>query len=166
MQPTILVLNAIILAELEVGLGRHMAAIPPENINKFLTLFYVSYFAYDVALWATKTAAILFLSRVFPRVANSTWYNIALWGTHGLNTAWLIGTVFGTLFFCDPIEKNWKPEVEGKCGHIPTLMLGSAVSSVIIDMVILLLPLPKIWGLKLDIAKKSGLIGVFVVGYL
>ena len=166
MQPTIVVLNAIILSELDVGLGRHMDSISEEDLGVFLKLFYASYFSYDLALWATKTAAILFLSRVFPQRANGPWFNFALWGSLGINTAWLIGTVFGTLFFCDPFEKNWKPEVEGRCGDVPTLMLGSAVSSVIIDLIILLLPLPKIWGLKLDMAKRSGLVGVFVVGYL
>lgn len=165
-QPTIFALNAICLTELEYGMGRHIWVIPDDDVGIFLKLFWVSYFAYDLALWATKSAAILFLSRVFTRSANESWFNWAIWITHGLNTAWLLGTVFATAFFCDPIERNWNSDVDGHCGDTPTLMMGSAISSVIIDLIILLLPLPKIWRLKLDLAKRSGLMGVFVVGYL
>lgn len=164
--PTIFFLNGVCLAMIEYGLGRHIQTIPPENLETFLKIFWTSYFAYDLALFSTKFAAILFLSRVFPKRANATWFNWAIWITHGLNASWLVGTVLATAFFCSPIEKNWLPTIEGKCGNTPTLMMGSSISSVIIDLTILFLPLPKIWGLKMDIAKKSGLTGVFLLGYL
>lgn len=43
--------------------------------------------------------------------------------------------------------------------------MGSAIPSVLIDIIILVLPLPKLWHLKIDLARKIGLMTVFILGY-
>ncbi|RYP53517.1 hypothetical protein DL768_001554 [Monosporascus sp. mg162] len=57
--PTIFFLNGICLAMMEYGLGRHITTIPPEEMDTFLKIFFMSYFAYDLALSATKLAAAM-----------------------------------------------------------------------------------------------------------
>lgn len=55
--------------------------------------------------------------------------------------------------------------LEGKCGKNKTLWLGIAIPSAAVDFVILLLPLPKVWGLQVTIATKAGISLVFALGY-
>ncbi len=128
-------------------------------------LFYIVYYVYDITLFLAKTSALLFLSRLFPRHANPAWWNFALWTTYGLNIAWFLGICFGTAFMCKPLAKAWNPFLPGECGPTSALWIGSAIPSVAIDLIILLLPLPKIWTLKIGPAKKAGVLLVFILGY-
>jgi len=148
-----------------LGLGRHVWTLSEAELAKFLKLLYSIYFIYDIALFLTKTSALLFFSRVFPAYANANWFNHALRITHLLNLAWLIGIVFGTVFMCNPVEKGWNPFIPGQCGPTSALWIGSAVPSVAIDLIILALPLPKIWGLQMSRGRKIGLTFVFLLGY-
>lgn len=148
------------------GFGRHMDTLTLEEQKLFFKLLYVGDYVYDTALVLTKLSGLLFLSRIFPRHANSNLFNGVLYATYGLNAAWLIGAYFGTIFLCDPVEKGWNPFLqEGSCGLTTTLFLGSAIPSVVIDLIIMILPLPKIWGLRTTPGKKVGLITIFILGY-
>lgn len=154
-------------AMIDAGFGRHLEAlyVTPDKISYLSKMNWAGNFVYDIALFLSKIAALLFLARVFPRGANSKWFNWALWTTFGLNVAWLLGIIFGTIFFCWPISKNWNVTEPGHCGTQFDLLVGSAVPSVVIDLIILILPLPKLWQLRINRAKKIGLMGVFVLGY-
>ncbi len=151
---------------LDFGLGYHVPFVQESDIFTFLRLLWASYFLYDIALFLTKASALLFFSRLFPKHTNAPWFNWAIYVTHALNAAWLIAIIFGTIFMCDPVEKNWNPFVPGTCGPTNALWIGSAVPSVVIDLIILVLPLPKIWGLQMSRARKAGLTLVFILGYL
>lgn len=150
---------------IDLGLGRHIETLPSENVAKSLLVIYIVYFVYDTALVLTKASALLFFSRVFTRDVHRGWFNYAVWATHALNIAWWFGIVFATIFMCDPVAKNYQPDLPGRCGSTGALWIGSAVPSVAIDLVILLLPLPKIWGLQMSLAQRSGLVVVFLLGY-
>lgn len=154
-----------IVAMVHYGLGRRVAFVPEEDLPQFLKILFIGYFVYDVALAITKCSALLFFSRVFPRRQSPTWFNWALYTIHGLNVAWLVGIIFGTVFICQPVAKNWIPDMPGYCGPPSGLWIGSAVPSAFIDLLILLLPLPKIWSLQLTRVKRFGIIAVFMLGY-
>lgn len=151
---------------LDHGMGRHAWFLSESDLNIFLKLSFAINLVFDFCLFATKACALLFFNRVFPKRANAKWFNWAIWITHGLNFAWLVGIVIATFFLCQPLEKYWKPEVDGTCGDSASVHIGSALSSVFIDLCILLLPLPKIWGLQMSIVRKGGLMLVFLLGYL
>lgn len=46
-----------------------------------------------------------------------------------------------------------------------TLYLAGSVPSVLIDLVILILPIPKIWGLHASLSRKFAIILILVLGY-
>ncbi|KAI0973526.1 hypothetical protein F4678DRAFT_427025 [Xylaria arbuscula] len=163
--PTLLAQLSLIFHMISLGLGRHVNTLPPENVQAALLDLYVAYFVYDFTLFLTKTSALFFYHRVFVRRMHRTWFNYALWVVHFFNVSWLLGIVFGTIFMCDPVAKGYKPDLLGYCSPIGELWIGSAVPSVAIDLFILLLPVPKIWGLEISFAKKSGITVVFALGY-
>ncbi|KAI0383336.1 hypothetical protein F5Y04DRAFT_279044 [Hypomontagnella monticulosa] len=147
------------------GLGRHVWTVPPDELAVLLKLTWANYLLYDFALFCTKTSALLFFSRVFPKTVAGTWFNIALYVVHGINVCWLLGIIFGTVFMCDPVYKNWDVMAPGTCGPTSALWIGSAVPSVCIDLIILLLPMPQIWRLSMSGVRKVGISIVFLLGY-
>ncbi|KAI2890473.1 hypothetical protein CBS76997_6660 [Aspergillus niger] len=163
--PWILGLCGVAFAMGFYGLGHHAQFVDSKDLAIFLRLLYAVYYVYDIGLFFTKLSAILFLSRIFPWHANSKWFNYTIVATHCLNCAWLVGIIFGTTFMCNPVQKGWNPTLPGHCGTTSALWLGSAIPSVIIDLIILLLPVPKIWSLQMTTTRKLGIIGVFVIGY-
>jgi hypothetical protein len=152
-------------ALLQLGLGRHIQTLSPTNSLMTLKLIYIVYFMYDAAICTARASALLFFSRIFPRQVNTTLFNVMLWALHAFNVAWFIGIMFGTIFLCQPVSKNWNPAVPGACGPTTALWIGSAVPSVSIDLGILILPIPKIWGLQISLARKTGIATVFLLGY-
>lgn len=147
------------------GFGRHLLTLPMENLLRIAKNQFIVYFLYDAGLFFTKASALCFLKRIFPARASPAWFNISIWVGHSMNIAWLVGIVFGTLFMCVPIAKNWNTTLPGHCGSTSDLFIGSAVPSVIIDLFILILPLPRLWGLQTGLGRKIGIIAVFVLGY-
>ncbi|KAI1127083.1 hypothetical protein F5Y10DRAFT_243596 [Nemania abortiva] len=150
---------------LDNGFGRHAWALPEPQLVLVLKYVYAIYFIYTVNLALSKASALLFLSRVFPHHSRIEWFNIVVLITHALNIAWLIGFVIATILQCHPIEKNWKPWVQGTCSPTVDLCLVSAIPSVSIDPIILILPLPKVWRLHTTISRKCAVTFIFALGY-
>lgn len=142
--------------------------LPPQNREPFLKLLFVAYFISYLGLGLAKTSALFFYSRIFPRTASPTWFNVGVTFAHILNVAWLVGITFGTAFNCNPVAKNWDVTgtLPGKCGPSSSIWIASVVPSVFIDLVILIIPLPRIWSIKTSKSRKFGLTVVFVLGYL
>ncbi|KAI0181681.1 hypothetical protein GGR52DRAFT_584079 [Hypoxylon sp. FL1284] len=158
--------QALTLVTVHYGVGYHVWTLPAENVAMIFRIIFAIYLTYDTALFLAKASALLFLSRVFPDHANSLWFNVIRYIAHALNIAWLLGIVFGTFFMCDPVAKNWDIAITyGKCGSTTSLFIGSAVPSVAIDLIILVLPIPKIWGLQMNKARKLGITIIFLFGY-
>ncbi|KAK7224170.1 hypothetical protein V2G26_012173 [Clonostachys chloroleuca] len=155
----------IIVALVSNGLGRHLWALDGTQITTILKLLYAVYYVYDLCLTLTRACALFFFTRIFPSYGKWDWFSICVWVTHGLNIGWFVGIVIGTIVRCHPIAKNWIPTLDGYCGPNNSFYVGSAVPSVSIDLIILILPLPKVWALHTSAAKKIGICVVFALGY-
>ena len=73
---------------------------------------------------------------------------------------------FLILFSCDPREKNWEPDLPGKCINTSALGLASALWNVISDILIWILPLYAVWRLKIPTRKKLGICAIFATAFL
>lgn len=153
------------IAMVDAGFGKHATELGSSSVTFISKVNWAGNFVYDTSLCLSKVAAVLFLSRIFPRSTNSKWFNWALRGTFALNIAWYVGAVLGTVFLCIPISKNWAATEPGHCGTEFNLLMGSAISSVVLDLIILLLPLPKLWKLQIGTQRRVGLMIVFILGY-
>ena len=162
-QPFSISTNAIILYYISNGLGKHFDTVPPQKQVQGLEALFAVYFTYDFGISLAKTSALFFYSRVFtthdPRVR---W---ALWTTQGLVAAWLISILVSTVTLCIPVQKSWLPTISGHCENTQAVWLGSAVSSVVIDLIILLFPMPILWSLQITLGRKMLITGVLLCGY-
>ncbi|KAI1292424.1 hypothetical protein F5Y03DRAFT_21751 [Xylaria venustula] len=78
--------------------------------------------------------------------------------------AWGIAVLFTTIFQCKPISAAWDKTIPGlKCFNHADFVIGSNVPNILADTVIIVLPIPLLWSLKLSSIRKLGLIALFLV---
>ena len=135
----------------------------PTDIKRLLKVLWVSYYMSDLGIALAKTSCLLFYARIFP--IQSRWFRYGLWLGHTLNFLWWLTSIARCLLFCDPVDRYWDTEKPGFCRRPNALYIGNAIPSVVIDIYILLLPLPIIAGLSIKLGRKLFVLGVFVCGY-
>ena len=85
---------------------------------------------------------------------------------------WFITFVFATLFQTIPISNNWSPHGDGavkppvKTVDVYGLYTTIAAMEILLDLVTLILPMPAIWRLQMQSARKWQIAGIFVLGSL
>lgn len=143
-------------------MGLHIQAVPPENVDKFLKLLWIIYYIFDTGTAVSKSSALFFYARIF----SISKFKYALWVVHAMNVGWLVGILISVTFMCNPIQKAWDVFLPGTCLNTGRLWLGSGLVSLIIDVIILVMPLPMLWKLKMKTIRRIQISGVFICGYL
>ena len=163
-KPFIAAENAIGIHLTFLGLGQHVSDVQPSIVSTFLKLLYINYPIYDFAVTLPKISALLFYARVFSARTNAS-LRYVLWITGALSVLWLVAAVFIAGFQCTPTYKAWDTAVSGTCIGTFQWWLPTATISATIDLIILLIPMPLLWKLRLRPLKKFGLLWVFALGY-
>ncbi|KAF2740099.1 hypothetical protein EJ04DRAFT_572412 [Polyplosphaeria fusca] len=159
--PPLVAVGALILDMIRLGFGRHIWAIPPENVMGNLKRLFAVYYLYHTGLAIAKCSCLLFYTRMFGRPYTYRWFSRAIWASHTLIFAVLVGQYFVTTFNCSP-----EAQLKGGYGaNIAKIWLAGAVCSVLVDLVLLLLPLPVIWKLRIGTKRKIAIFCIFISGY-
>ncbi|KAI0867199.1 hypothetical protein GGS24DRAFT_411578 [Hypoxylon argillaceum] len=162
------------IAAVVVGhLGSHVpvdANGVPETgpyLIKFKETLFVATLLPILSHFFTKSS-ILFLYRRILRGNTLSYVTsgllIAVW-------SWGIAFFFASLFTCYPINQNWlslhgSPEHNAHCYNYIPMYYATAISNVILDVLILLVPIPIVWRLHMPTKRKIGVIGIFLLGGL
>ncbi|GAP91496.1 putative plasma membrane protein Pth11-like protein [Rosellinia necatrix] len=114
-----------------------------------------------------KASIVLFCRRIFVGHKGSP-FDWASWIVLGIVILWSAGFLIGGLIFgCGKaVELHWAPLqvlLEAGC-DASTPEAALVISDLILDLIILLLPLPSIWTLSMSRQKKLAITGVFLVG--
>lgn len=147
-----------------LGLGKHIDTLPKQSIEQVLKVLWISYFMGDAGISLPKASVLFIYARVF--TTHNRAFRYGLWLGQILNFLSWIAAITRCLLFCTPVDKYWKTNKQGFCRSADALYIGSAVPNVVIDLYILLLPLPILLGLSLKLGRKMLVIGVFVCGYM
>ncbi|KAI0008478.1 hypothetical protein F4779DRAFT_448654 [Xylariaceae sp. FL0662B] len=164
--PIQITLLGLALAWRNIGLGLHadvVAAESPLLLVQGAKYLYIGIMFFDSSITFPKLSAIFFYARVFcPRNGHFT---VNLWVVGSLVVAWLIAALVSDIFLCSPIEKAWNQTLPGTCANAFFRYLITAAISVLIDFYILLLPVPKIWALKMSLKRRIYLLAAFFLAY-
>jgi hypothetical protein len=114
-----------------------------------------------------KAAIVVQILRVF---VPDGMRNYTFWAGHTLlwvNTLiYTVGT-FMLIFRCWPVSKLWNVlEEGGRCSNVRNIHVISSALNAASDLLILALPQPAIWRLRLPKQKKRQISAVFMVGVL
>lgn len=147
------------------GLGRDVWTLPFSNITKTLKLFTALEKVYIPTVWITKISILFLYLQLFPGQTLRRQIKVGLC----FCAATAICLELACIFKCWPISFSWNywdGEHQGKCSSMAAQGWANSGLNMFGDIVVLVLPLPTIWKLKLPTEKKLGIIAMFSVGLL
>ena len=120
---------------------------------------------YSISFPLTKISLLLLYRRVFQvasfqRIIN---YVAIAFG------AFLIGQLVVVIFTCNPISYFWDQVIDptgGKCVDIRAFYYAVNIVNIVMDVILLILPISKIWQLQMPTRKKVAICGIFFLGSL
>lgn len=121
---------------------------------------------YGFVIFLIKLAILLQYLRIFVPLKT---HNAFFWTCHGLiwlNCMYYLVCAFLNIFACLPINKFWKPWIEGHCLDFRAVNVSAAVINTASDFSILILPQHAIWSLQMSLRKKIGISILFLTGVL
>lgn len=148
------------------GVGQHLDYLKehdPQKVaswGKYLLVLATLYF---VVVSIPKLAVLVLYERLFPhRTAKITVYVLA-----GILIAGSVTNTIVSLAACRPFRANYDPTVPGhKCIDKEAFFVWTSLPNIATDVVMLVLPLPIVWGLHNTMRIKIALTFTFVVGSL
>jgi hypothetical protein len=159
-------MNAPVIVAATLGFGRDMWSIPPDNITTSLKWLYVAYFMYQVAEALCQLSILAFYIRIMvdPKL------RLAVWVLIGLVTCFGVGNTFAMIFQCMPIPffwDGWREEMSGRCGvNVQLFGFIRGGVEILLDLAILILPLPMLAKLNMSRKKKLQVMSMFCVGFI
>ncbi|KAH1532537.1 hypothetical protein KXX61_002807 [Aspergillus fumigatus] len=157
-----LVVVGFIFAMLKEGMGLHAGTAVSVSkqvmIAKFLV---VAEILYVFNLVWTKLSILLMYYRIFHFPYFKRWAYII--GTFVV--LWVICITFLFIFICVPVQKLWYPDLPGRCINQVGTWIANAISTIVTDLAILVLPMPQVWKLQLRLSEKIALTVAFSLGF-
>lgn len=146
------------------GVGRHQAYVlhhEPQAMKAWAQALFVTEFLYGLLIPLVKSSILLLYLRLF-RIHH--WFRYTTYCLLAYIWLWGISESLVSIFQCKPIAYQWNKSLNGKCINQLSYYRWVSVPNVIHDVVMLLVPAPVVWKLKIDIRQKLALSAVFFVG--
>lgn len=117
---------------------------------------------YATTLGLIKISICLFLARIFSAANHFRLWSYAV---IAFITAWSTMVILTAFVLCQPVAFNWDNTIPGgKCANQPAAFLAIGILDLMVDLMVLVLPLPMIWNLQLPLTNKIALFAIFGVG--
>lgn len=110
-----------------------------------------------------KTSIMLFFSRIF---GSKRSFRVSVTVVMTIVWLWAISIVLETMLLCRPLAYNWDTSIKGTCGQRNATYVVAGTLNLVTDLMVMALPIPHIWKLQLNVAKKLTLYLVFSMGLL
>ena len=94
------------------------------------------------------------------------WFVRCVYVVIGLTVVLFVAIMIGLFTGCSPIQYNWDTSIPGGHCGLPrneSFYLSGALN-LALDIIIVVLPLPVIWTLKVSSLKKAGISAMFSLG--
>jgi hypothetical protein len=138
-----------------------IVTVDPAKISEHFKGIMISEVLHPAAVAFPKLLVVLLylhiLTNKYERVAAKVLIALIL-------ATWLAYTI-AVMFQCMPFAFNWdKTIVNGKCFDVQAYANSSSVPNIFTDLAVLVLPLRTVWGLKISIGRRMGLLFIFLTG--
>ncbi|KAK7906396.1 hypothetical protein PG985_016402 [Apiospora marii] len=159
-------LGAITIIHTNFGLGSHIydiVATDPLLIMDFFKFFYLGVVVYNVSLIFVKLSLFLQYYRLVDQVPR---YRPLFLCAGFVVMGWTVAMVFTMTFICVPVYAYWDKSVPHVCLSDPVMQLTNSVGNIVTDVMLLLLPMPVLWNLRLPPRQKWSVIAIFSLGFI
>ncbi|KAI1387104.1 uncharacterized protein F4822DRAFT_273744 [Hypoxylon trugodes] len=146
------------------GVGRHVYDLKESDPR--LLILYLKLFTSSHILWSSSNVCVKFSAlSLYPVLFHPI---KKLWNycrcLMGITVAYFIIVLVGSFLLCHPVEFNWYKTIQGGwCKNQNLLYLTTGIISLAIDALIVVLPLPVLFGLQIRPTKKFVIACVFSV---
>ncbi|KAI1206599.1 uncharacterized protein F4807DRAFT_226546 [Annulohypoxylon truncatum] len=161
--PFIISETAVILWWTRLGLGKHAVTIPPADLAEGPKMIFIATIFYSCNISLPKFSALFFYHRVFERT--SKWFTVARWIVGAMNAAWLVSATINVFLQCTPVNAAWEPVPGSTCISQWGWFIGTAIPSMVIDLLILIMPMPLLWRLQAPVSRRIMVGVLFLCGY-
>jgi hypothetical protein len=146
-----------------LGLGKHVQVVPTSDLQSLLLSLWLGQIFYAVALTIIKISILLLYISLFPTEG----IRLAARIIGALCLAWGIETALVGIFSCNPVRAFWITTIENKiCINTSMWFIVNSSMGALLDVVILVLPIRKVWGLRMSLRQKVVVSGMFLLGGL
>jgi hypothetical protein len=122
---------------------------------------YMSAPTYMLCNGFTKLSLLTFYLPISPQ----TWFLTSVWTMIGIVILYTPIITILLIFSCSPLAVSWDVTiVGGQCIDKPALYIATAVSNIVTDVVLFILPMRMVFGLRMRIWQKLGAMFVFGIG--
>ncbi|KAI5467618.1 hypothetical protein BGZ63DRAFT_371683 [Mariannaea sp. PMI_226] len=151
----------------QFGAGEHVWANEIDRFIKLIKLVYSEVFIYGLAVTSTKVSILLLYNRLFGSKADSNrLYNFFYRAAILLTGVYPFILWITMAFACRPISFYWNQYLgaKGTCidTHLFFLVLG--IVNMTNDIVVLIVPIPRILQLHLNKRSKASIVGIMLLG--
>lgn len=81
-----------------------------------------------------------------------------------LTAVYIVFIIISSFTVCQPFSYFWDKSQKGRCGDQIALYMAGGIFNLLLDVTVVVLPMPMLWGLQMARRKKVGLTGVFGLG--
>ncbi|TLD31374.1 hypothetical protein PspLS_03064 [Pyricularia sp. CBS 133598] len=143
-----------------LGFGKHIWVIEEAPGLSLLKYFWVGQMMYIVVQVFAKISILILYIRLF----TTPWFqmfckcSMVFMGLHG------VGYLVLVIIQCLPVAAVYDRSIEGRCLEFNPIVYSGAALSVFEDVVLVVIPIPELWSLRLNFKKKMGLMLMFAIG--
>ncbi|KAF3918307.1 hypothetical protein ABW21_db0205084 [Orbilia brochopaga] len=151
-----------------VGKGTlHQWDLTFDEFKSYLLWLWLCEVLYPVALFLIRNSLLIFYWSLVPPRSSAVKAHLifrnAVIAFFFVNIA-CVSVSLGTIIFqCKPIA-YWNDPIGAKCIDRSASFIAGGILIIITDVIVLLLPVPVIWKLKLPLRSRLGVIGIFSLG--
>lgn len=157
-----LLTSAFLVASCHFGMGRHWETIKGNDRFETNKYFFMAQVTYKAAINLIKCSILLLYLRLFNIVR---WFRYACWALLAAVGMYCAASILVTIFQCRPMIRAFDKSItEGSCIDTAKFWFANAGFSIATDFIILLMPMPLVWGLGVPIAQKMAVMAVFTLG--
>ncbi|KAI1387696.1 uncharacterized protein F4822DRAFT_444296 [Hypoxylon trugodes] len=147
------------------GVGHHIEeimALAPQILQPMLKTVLIGQFTWALANTGVKLSMIDLYIKLFGTNKRFQSVSYILMSAVGLYCLMVILIAF---LLCRPLAFNWDTSIPGgHCGNRNSAFLASGVMNLVLDVAVLILPLPMLWNLNMAMNKKISLMLMFSIG--
>lgn len=144
------------------GLGEHESSLPTASVERIFKLLMAFECVYTTSVALIKISILCLYLRIFP----SRGFRTATYVVGASIIAWWIALLGVSVFQCRPFYVFWNHTVQGSCLAMQTAFIANAAPNVVQTVIVLAMPVEKIWGLHTSRAQKLRLFTTFGLGGL
>ena len=144
------------------GLGQHVAVLPSGATETEYKVTFWFELIYVMGIGLNKYSILFFYRRLFP----GRTLLLLLQTVGGIVLIWQIAMLPAFIWQCKPVQKAWDVTMPGTCIEVIKLWLGNAIPNIVTDLVIIAIPLPLVWRLRISLSQRIAVCGLFLTGFL